>query len=91
MLDTIPLSDESQTIKIDPNLLLLNECTVCNENYYTPAYGGDLEYCDRCKIMGDTFLREIKLAQLFFEQRLNIILTKWRRIVLEKEEVPTEV
>lgn len=76
----------TETVRFHENLMVSPTCSICNEIYHTKAYGGDLEFCPRCTVLGANYLKEIEIAELAHRAKLDNIRQRWRRKVVPEEE-----
>ena len=74
----------NETIRFNEDLMIQPTCCICEQEYYTKAYGGDLEYCPRCKSLGSNYFRELTLLNLTYEARKNIIKEQFKREILNQ-------
>lgn len=54
-------------------------CTICETVYQTKAYGGDLECCPRCQVVGANYRKEMEIENLAHQAKLDSIKARWRR------------
>lgn len=73
--------DESVKLWQHTNLISPT-CSICGTVYQTKAYGGNLEYCPRCEVIGANYLKEIEIARLAYEAKVDNIKQRWQRKVI---------
>lgn len=65
--------------------LIMPECIVCHTSYATKIYGGELEFCPRCKTEGVNFMKQLEILATQYEQSKNKVLENWRRKIAPQE------
>lgn len=78
---------ETETIKLWKHTNMISPtCSICDEIYQTKAYGGNLEFCPRCEVVGASYLKELEIENLAHESRKSNILLRWKRKVTPLQE-----